>query len=128
MINKAAYRLTLGSADFVCGAAKYWELIAKNPPQKKGHPSRVAKREDRKEGEPVGTCTSKLPAVLWGCCRTNPVQRMWVIIRRLSRAVKSTLTMLVIGNACVALKRAWQRLGVNCTRTVRSSLLMYPTD
>jgi hypothetical protein len=50
MINKAAYRLTLGSADFVCGAAKYLELIAKIPPQKKATRAGWLKGKTGKKG------------------------------------------------------------------------------
>ena len=68
---------------------------------KKSHPSRVAKGKIAKEE------SDSVQAVMrngWSC-RTRPVQLMEVIIRGVCRAVKSTLTMLVIVMACIAMRR-----------------------
>jgi hypothetical protein len=53
MNNNTAYRLTFGSAVFVSGAGKI--LHKKKPPEQGGQ------REDRAEGEPIGTSRITLP-------------------------------------------------------------------
>ncbi|OLY74842.1 hypothetical protein AU074_05145 [Pseudomonas sp. ATCC PTA-122608] len=53
MSNNTAYRLTFGSAVFVSGLGKI--LHKKKPPEQGGQ------REDRSEGEQIGTCRITLP-------------------------------------------------------------------
>ena len=97
MSINTAYRLTFGSAVFVSGLGKIR--------RKKNHPSRVAKGKIGAKGNRSVHAVSRYPSSKGSGCRTCPVQPMEVIIRRVCRAMKSTLTMLVIVMACIAMRR-----------------------
>ena len=71
---------------------------------KKSHPDRVAEREAQESRSVHEVTRYRLHKRFR--CRTSPVQPMEVIIRSASRAVKSTLAMLLIVKDRIAMRRA----------------------